>query len=63
MNAVQVVQRDAVGAEPPEALLDLSAEHLRPALAWVVAAFRRNGDAFGWGESAAPIVASLSPPL
>jgi hypothetical protein len=58
---VQVVEGDAARPQTTQALLDLGPEHVRPPFPGAEAAFRPD-DAI-LGESAAPSVASLWPPV
>ena len=62
VDPVQVVESDAVGAQAAEALLDFGAEILgRPRPAPPAPPFVATMQLSGTGESAAPIVLSLSP--
>ena len=63
VEAMEVVEVDAVRPEPAQALLDLRAEDLRPAVPARIPPFVATTTVSGYGASADAIVCSLSPPV
>jgi hypothetical protein len=61
IRLMEVVEVDAVDAQPTKALVDLGEQHLGSAAS--LATLRRHNAALGNDERAAPIVCSLSPPV